>query len=121
MITIKSENVKPFDVDGTLICAPEDSTYQLDVLDPIFPGQLLRVGVNRAMVRLLREEASRGAYIIVWSRGGYAWASEIVRALDLKKEVSLVLSKPLVYFDDCDVQDWLKDRVFIRPDIKYKR
>lgn len=123
MLTIKNENIKPFDCDGTLVehvpldkIAPGES---LDVYDYVTKS-FIRVRINKPMVRLLREEKARGAYIIVWSRGGYRWASDVIKALDLVDYVDICLSKPLAYFDDSEVSTWMKDRVFIESNVPYK-
>ncbi len=120
MKIITNENIRPFDVDGCLIVAPEESDMKAHVYDPI-SNKTIKVGVNKAMVRLLQEERRRGSCVVVWSRSGYEWASNVVRALCLEDCVDLVMSKPLVYFDDTPVKKWLKDRVFIGPDVAYKR
>jgi hypothetical protein len=117
---IKRENIRPFDVDGCLIVRPEQSDLNVSVYDAV-TEEFIRVGVNRSMVRLLMEERQRGSYIEVWSRSGWEWAENVVRALGLVDHVDLVKSKPTIYFDDTPIQDWLKDRVFIGPEVEYKR
>jgi|SRR5665213_730286 len=114
-----NENVRPFDIDGCLIVSADQSSLKANVLDPV-TGKTIKVGVNRAMVRLLKEEFQRGSFILVWSRSGYQWAKNVVIALELEQYVGQVMSKPIVYFDDTPVKKWLKDRVFIGPDVKYK-
>lgn len=124
MLVIKNEMVDPYDVDGTLVIhTPIDLIppgEELDVEDAV-TGSKIRVRINRPMVRLLKESAARGAYVIVWSRGGYQWASDVIKALGLTAEVNLVLSKPLVYFDDLAVESWLPHRVFIDSEANYKQ
>jgi hypothetical protein len=124
MRIIKSENIKPFDIDNTLILPIDPSKVStgriVDVYDAI-TKRFIRMQVHEPNVRLLIEEAHRGAYIIVWSRSGYEWAANVIRALDLVPQVNLVLSKPLVYFDDMDVSQWLKDRVYLTPETRYKK
>lgn len=83
-------------------------------------GDTLELEVNKNMVRLVKEEHHRGATIIVWSRGGYEWAADVITALGLQDYVHTVMSKPLVYFDDKPVTEWLTDRVYIGPDANYK-
>ncbi len=122
MIVTKVENIRPVDVDGTLIIHTRDTitaSERIDVVDPL-TGKNIRVRINKAMVRLLKEEHHRGSYILVWSRGGYEWARNVIQALDLVPYVHQIMSKPLVYLDDTDVSGWMKDRVFIGPDEKYK-
>lgn len=124
MLHIKSEQVSPFDVDGTLVSH--------EALKDIPPGESVKVydavskrhiivRINRPMIRLLREADSRGDYVIVWSRGGHRWASDVIKALDLVDCVDLVLSKPMAYFDDSEIANWLPYRVFISPDETYKQ
>jgi hypothetical protein len=57
----------------------------------------------------------------VWSRGGYEWAANAVRALDLVKYVDEVVTKPMVYFDDKHVTEWLPYRVYLQPEMIYKK
>lgn len=150
MVTIKSEYIVMVDVDDTLVMheeaqkilvpynASNDSEMTLafdwsgdnikipsslqfvDVQDPI-EDRKITLRINKPMVRLVREEAARGAYVIVWSRGGYQWAKNVVEALGLSSEVKLIMSKPLAYFDDKEVSDWLKYRVYLGPDTIYKK
>ncbi len=119
MQIVKNENIRPFDVDGCIICHKDDSEACVDVMDPLTKKNI-RVGVNLNMVRLLMEEKHRGSFIIIWSRGGYEWAKNVVNALMIENQVDLVLSKPLAYFDDKPVKKWMKDRIFIGPREKYK-
>lgn len=118
-----NENIAPFDVDGTLILSPSitdppGSSY----VDIFYPAteKYVRQRVNRAMVNILKEEKSRGAYVLVWSRCGKEWAKNTIKALDLEGYVDHIMAKPRAYFDDLPVEQWLKDRVFIEPDVSYK-
>jgi hypothetical protein len=118
----KSEQIRPFDVDGCLITEPSghaEHAYAVEIIDPV-TKRPLRFKVNKAMVRLIKEEHQRGGYVIVWSRSGWEWARNVVQALDLVPCVDQVMSKPIVYFDNEPVKNWMKDRVFIDFDIKYK-
>lgn len=123
MIQIKNYNVVPCDVDSTLILHIPPNEYHkhetVEIFDPV-EKRMMTVGVHLPMVRLLKEEAHRGAFIIVWSRGGHEWAANVIDALGLNKQVNLVLTKPLLYLDDCDVSDWLKYRVYLEPNTVYK-
>lgn len=129
MNLIQSENIKPFDVDGTLVYKPGTlpdkeplEHSMITIMDPISStGGTITMAVNLNMVRLLKEEKHRGACVVVWSRGGYAWANAVVTALGLKESVDFCMSKPLAYFDDVPCQEWLQNQVFIDPKIQYKR
>lgn len=123
MTIIDNENIRPFDVDGTLIVPYDPNAGQFTaafVFDPV-DNKTIKVTINQAMTRMIREEYHRGGYVIVWSRSGKEWATNVVRALGLQEYVHLVMSKPTVYFDDLPVGEWLKDRVFLPPTTRYKR
>lgn len=123
MVVNKNENIDPYDVDGTLIIHQDVSTIpegeKVRVCDPI-SSEYISVRINRPMVRLLMESKARGFYVRVWSRGGWEWALEVIKALKLEEYVDSVESKPRAYFDDTPVEKWLADRVFIGPDVIYK-
>lgn len=114
----------PFDVDDTLIMSSEELKHvplkeQVGVKDPL-TNKTLWYRINQPMVRLLLEEAAKGSAVIVWSRGGHEWAKAVVEALNITDHVSYIMDKPLAYFDDKDISEWLKYRVYIGPDIRYK-
>lgn len=125
MIVIKNERTVFFDVDGTLVEQPVEPGAPIKDLvhieDPLLPNRYMLFKVNEAMVRLLKEEHHRGAHVVVWSRGGYEWAATVVDALDIRNYVHQVMTKPLVYFDDVSVEQWLPYRVFLSSDTVYKR
>lgn len=114
----------PFDVDDTLIMSSEDQKnipleHQIMVIDPITERNLW-YRINLPMVRLLKEEYAKGSCVIVWSRGGYEWAEAVVKALGLESMVTFVMEKPVAYYDDKDIKEWLPYRVYIGPDTRYK-
>lgn len=125
MKIIRSEQTSFWDVDGTLIL-PYDATATrqvgrtIDVWDCVTQS-FIRMVAHEPMVRLLIEEKSRGAWVIVWSRGGYQWAADVVRALDLVGCVDEAMSKPMAYFDDKDISEWLPYRVWLDPKMNYKQ
>lgn len=121
---MRSEMIKPFDVDGTLV-NPWDPSVNYDqvsvyVNDPL-TGKFIRMAVHEPMLRLLEEEHHRGSCVVVWSRGGYQWAENVITALGIINKVDLIMSKPMVYFDDLPVSEWMKDRVYMTPETKYKK
>lgn len=122
--TIENENPEPFDVDGCIIYHADISTIpdseRIKISD-VVTGGTVTVGINRPMVRLLMESKSRGSYVMVWSRSGHRWATDVITALGIMDHVDIIMSKPKVYFDDTPVSDWLKDRVFIEPNVIYKQ
>ena len=124
MKVIKNEDVVYFDVDQTLILyegtpGAENEPVAL-VLDPL-RNRRIEFKEHSAMVRLLKEANQRGSFVVVWSRGGWEWATNVVEALQLTPYVNQVMTKPLVYFDDKDVKEWLIYRVYLEPGTRYKQ
>lgn len=122
MTIVKSEQTSFWDIDGTLILPYDKTQKQLvvEVYDAV-TNKYVKMAVHEPMVRLLREERHRGGHIIVWSRGGYEWATNVIRALDLTSCVHMVMSKPMVYFDDQAIESWLQYRVYLDPKMQYKK
>lgn len=122
MKVVKNEHTVFFDVDGTLIDFDSDfeGANETYVDDPIVPGVQIAVYPNHANIRLLREEKHRGSHVVVWSRGGYAWAASVLIALGLEDQVDEVMTKPFAYFDDIPIEKWLTNRVFLKPGTPYK-
>lgn len=121
MKQIKNENVLVVDVDDTLILhRPKHQAAKLyEVKDPVTDQYILLEG-HVPHIRLIREEAIRGKFIIVWSKGGHEWAARVVEALYLTDYVDLCMTKPVAYIDDKPVAEWLQDRIYIPPDARYK-
>ena len=122
MKIVKSEHTVFIDVDDTLVMHVDPDTIKgvkVQVYDSVGEG-FITVEANLPMIRLLKEEKHRGAYIVVWSRGGYEWASNVIRALELVSYVDEVMSKPMVYFDDKSIAEWLPYRVWLPPETVYK-
>ncbi len=111
------------DVDDTLVMHEQeeptaDIVYVKDILDDT---RKVKLRANTNMIRLVKEESTRGSAIVVWSRGGYNWAANVIEALELEDYVTMIMSKPLAYFDDKPASEWLTDRVYIGPDNAYKK
>lgn len=123
MNIVENENVAPFDVDDTLVMHGQKckSTKEfVEVKDPI-ENRYISLRKNLGMIRLLKEEKARGAYVVVWSKGGYQWALNVLIALNLLDYVDLILTKPRAYYDDKNVSEWLTERVYLGPDVSYKK
>lgn len=123
MRVIKNEKTVFCDVDHTLILPVDKNEYpgaEVQVYDSI-SEKFIKMIAHEPNIRLLIEEKSRGSLIIVWSRGGYTWAEDVLRALKLESYVDYVMTKPMVYIDDLPIQEWLPYRVYLQPDVVYKR
>lgn len=120
----KSEYNVYFDVDNTLVIPTNDldnPAYSYVDINDTITGGVFKYRIHEPMVRLLIEEYSRGSNVIVWSRGGYQWAYDVVVALQINRYVHEVMTKPIVYYDDLPIESWLKYRVYLGPDEVYKR
>jgi predicted phosphatase len=122
MKTIRARPL-PVDIDETLVMHHDPYSYSshIEVEDPEHSGQFIALGVNEPMVKILKDEKIRGAFVFVWSRSGSAWAEAVIKALNLEKYVDLVMTKPVTYLDDKDSSEWLKDRVYLHPKTTYKK
>lgn len=122
MKVVIQEHTVFFDVDDTLILTSGSDALEstIQVKDPLDKEHYIAVKKHSAMIRLLKEEAQRGSYVVVWSRGGWEWAQNVVQALDIEQYVDQVMTKPLAYFDDKDIKEWLTYRVYIPPGVRYK-
>jgi hypothetical protein len=120
---INNERIIPCDIDDTLIMHENPDQYDklIYVEDPHHAGAMIKLGVNEPMVKVLKDEKARGAFILVWSRSGFAWANAIILALGLENSVDLIMTKPSVYLDDTEVSKWMTDRVWINPKVTYKK
>jgi len=122
MITVEKDMV-PFDIDQTLILHKKSSEIcplNLVRVKDTIADRIICVEAHRPMIRLLEEEHASGKYIVAWSRGGAKWAAAVITALGLTDKVNLVLTKPLVYFDDKEANEWMQNRVYIEPGTVYK-
>lgn len=123
MWVVENEAIFPVDVDDTLIVWDEE--YQCPVeervecIDP-YDGSVHQLKPHRPHIQLLKEKKTRGAYIIIWSQGGYQWARAVVKALKLEAYVDQVLTKPSMYMDDLPVTAWMNERVYIKPTSNWK-
>lgn len=123
MQIIRSESTVFVDIDDTLVTAYKSDSRNkaVKIEDPLNPGIYLKMSVHEPMVRLVKEESHRGSFIVIWSRGGHEWATSVIKALDLQNYVNIVMSKPMVYFDDTPIEKWLTYRVYLEPEMRYKR
>lgn len=110
-----------FDVDDTLVIWDRNAHLSdlIKCIDP-YSQEELYLNPHKHHIRLLKEKHTRGDLIVVWSAGGALWAEAVVKALGLENYVDLVLDKPKSYVDDLDVNDWLKERIYINANSKWK-
>jgi len=100
MITAENDKTVYFDVDDTLLSWDTVNGDEKAVRITDESGEVFYLRPFLKHIENLKMHSLRGHFIIVWSAGGYAWAREAVRVLDLEKYVDLVVAKPAWVYDD---------------------
>jgi hypothetical protein len=91
---LKSDTVLFCDVDDSLVTWNADrSAYT----------------IHKRHVAFVEGFFARGLPVIVWSLGGWKWASKIVKELGWEHKVTAVLSKPRWYLDDKPASEWMPE------------
>lgn len=119
MKTVANEQVIMYDCDDTLILWSGPGNPEAVPIANPNDGNIDWVVPHRAHIKILKDRKGRGAYNVVWSAGGWAWAQSVVEALGLEAYVDMCMSKPCAYVDDKPCQEWLVDRIYLKPDSKY--
>ena len=120
MKTIKSEIPFFSDVDETLVLWGKVRKGQkaVSITNPE-TGEQHYLRVHGPHIKILKSRHARGAYVIVWSAAGYAWAEAVVKALKLNDYVDLIMSKPMFYMDDKHPDEFMGQRIYLKPDDSY--
>lgn len=105
MFKLKSDTTLFVDVDDTLVIWDSTrSTYT----------------IHKRHVAFVEGFFERGIPVIVWSLGGWKWASKIVKELGWDHKVAAVLAKPRWYVDDKPASQWMleADRIYLSNDVE---
>jgi len=62
---------------------------------------------HNAHINLIKRFHARGQKVVVWSAGGWEWASKVVSELKLETYVSLIMAKPEWWVDDLPAEEVL--------------
>jgi hypothetical protein len=117
--------------EQVIACDIDDTLIQWDLTKPGRKIEILcaygvqmetphHVVIHEPHVRLIKERLQRGALIVAWSAGGFAWANAVLTALQIDHPNLIVLSKPIAYLDDKECQHWMGDRVYLPPDSHWR-
>lgn len=121
MTILKSEQLACFDCDDTLVMHRTiKATDRVVAVTNPHSGEQYYLAVHQPHVRILKERKARGATILVWSQGGWAWAEAVVKALELQDYVDIVCSKPALYVDDKPASQWMEFHTYLKEDSAYK-
>lgn len=120
MNVIKSEQLIPVDIDGTLVIWGKMRKGQKSVRYTCpYTKQQFQVRVHEPNVAIFKERLARGAHLQVWSASGWQKAAAVLKALDLDHANITVSSKPIGYLDDIDCSEWMGKRIYLEPDCGY--
>jgi len=119
MKVIESDKVVFFDVDDTFI-------HWGSGKDTNFKGRLFYIERGNAgtyyfksidaNIEAMRVHKSRGHTIVVWSAGGWEWARDVVRMLELENIVDVVMSKPAWVYDDLPAAEYMPNSKFAKDE-----
>lgn len=70
---------------------------------------------NLKNINTIKKFYKLGYKLIVHSGSGHLWAEAVVKALELQPYVTLIMSKPMYYFDDYSVVNWIGPRIWRDP------
>lgn len=125
MKVVQNEMTFFVDVDETLVIwCPQtgiinDFTDLLTIKDPN-DGNINWVQPHKPHIKILKNKKSRGAHVVVWSAGGYAWAEAVINALGLVEYVDQIMTKPSAYMDDKLATEFMGERIYLPPNSNYR-
>ena len=120
MQVIRNEMLIMVDVDDTLVIWGKIKKGQKAVLvtDP-YNGEQIYLRPHVGHIKVLKDRKARGAFITVWSAGGFLWAQAVVKALNLEKYVDIYSNKPTMYINDKEAHEILDKRLYLGLYSKY--
>jgi hypothetical protein len=117
----KSEQVICCDIDDTIVLwNPEAPGDKIEIPCPHSLHGHFDLKTHEPHIRLVKERLARGAVMIVWSAGGWAWADSVFEALGIDHENIHIYSKPYAYIDDSECQNWMGDRIYLPADSHWR-
>ena len=108
MFTLENDKVVCFDVDSTLVFFKEPDPEKHPNSRYLFVNGL-KIWVNNRVENKIVQHYQRGWCVVVWSQSGNWWAKQVIEKLGLEEYVTMVLTKPLRYYDDYSSEDWLME------------
>ena len=120
MKVIENEQLIMIDVDDTLVMwGSENIDYKRVLVEDPYDNKTVELRAHAGHIKVLKDRKARGAFIVVWSAGGYKWAEAVVKALQLESYVDIIASKPFMYIDDKLAEDILGERLYLGANSKY--
>ena len=115
MIICKKDNPIYFDVDDTLVIwsfSPEEK----DLIQFKYHGHVYTLKPHNKHIRFLKSQKKRSRSVIVWSAGGWEWASCVVKALGIEKYVDVVIEKPILCIDDVPKEKIISSSIYFKDE-----
>lgn len=117
---VEQDQIYVSDVDDTLVMwSRAEDKAEIVIPDP-FSSLHYVLTPNVPMIEMLKTKHARGCYTIVWSQSGEAWAHAVVKALGIEQFVHQTMGKPTSYGDDLPAEAWMTNRVYLKPDSKWR-
>lgn len=106
MNIIGNDQVICYDVDDTLVIwdIPPGKEHEAIEFDNF--GVKVWLLPHKKHLEMLKNSKARGHHVVVWSQGGFSWASEVVRVLGIENYVDIVMTKPKWMVDDIKPNEW---------------
>lgn len=125
MIILKNENCIFFDCDSTLVMWPGDKgfdeakvkvlveTPDIAILQNSGISSVWELAPHKEHIDYLKKSKKFNKNtIVVWSAGGWDWALNVVKALELEEYVDAVMAKPVKYVDDLPCKEFMGERIY---------
>lgn len=112
MQVLEYDFVASFDVDQTLI----DWNSGMNNISITHNGITRQGRVMQKHVDRIKMHKFWGNGVIVWSKSGYSFAREVVKALQLEDYVDFVSAKTSWYYDDKKCEEFMGEHRFLYPD-----
>ncbi len=115
MRVVEIESTIFVDVDDTLVMwgvKAKKGEKLIAVTNP-HDGKQDYLAPHLGHIKVLKDRKARGSFIVVWSAGGYAWATSVVKALGIQDHVDLVMTKPHMYIDDKKASEFMTEHLYI--------
>jgi len=120
-IVVENEAVWGVDIDDTLLLWDVPKEGPMVTFTEPHTKDSITVPINENNIRLLKEKKARGAYIILWSQGGWEYAKTVADALGLHDYIDLIMTKPIGIIDDLEAHAWMPKAVNIPHTKNYKK
>lgn len=117
---LKSDNTVFVDCDDTLCIWDYTNEQKENGIKFNNYGYEVYLVPHKRHIESIKLHKARGHRIVVWSAGGWEWALEVVKTLQLTEYVDVVLSKPKWFYDDLSASSFMPEanRIWKKDSVK---